>query len=363
VSFYDSITGTAVLLGTGTLSGVSGSDVAELQTSFTVGSHPITAVYGGDATHAGSTGSLTEIIDTLTLTTATLPSATVGVVYSQTLSASGGGSSATYTYAVTSGSLPAGLLLSASGVISGTPTAAGPFSFTVTATESGNSSLTGSQVYALTVAAPTITLTPTTLPAGEVGVLYASQTITASGGISPYTYSISSGALPAGLTLSTTGALSGTPTASGTFTFTVRATDSSTGAGSPCTGSQLYTLTVAAPAITLTPATLPAGELGVLYSSQTITASGGVSPYTYKVSSGALPNGLTLSSAGGLSGTPALANTYSFTVVATDSSSGPYSSRNTYSILIARQPSLTTVSASSASATHRGLPDLLCRWN
>jgi hypothetical protein len=183
------------------------------------------------------------------------------------------------------------------------------------------------------------------MPAPTIEVPY-SQTVSTSGGTAPYSYSISAGALPAGLTLSTTGVLSGTATAAGSFNFTVTAKDSDS-----FTATQAYSLTIAAPTITLTPATLPAGELGAPYSSQAITASGGVSPYTYKVSSGALPNGLTLSSTGVLSGTPTLANTYSFTIVATDGSSGTYSGSNAYSILIAKQPSLTAVSASSASAT------------
>ncbi len=88
------------------------------------------------------------------------------------------------------------------------------------------------------VGAGTITLSPPTLPAAQVGVAY-SQTITASGGTSPYTYTVTSGALPAGLALSTGGALSGTPTAGGTFSFTVTAKDSNN-----ITGAQAYTLTV-----------------------------------------------------------------------------------------------------------------------
>src|SRR5207245_1972467 len=85
---------------------------------------------------------------------------------------------------------------------------------------------------------PTITLSPATLPSGTVGVTY-SQTITASGSASSYTFALSSGILPAGLTLASGGALSGTPTAAGSSTFTVTATDAQ-----GCTGSQSYTLTI-----------------------------------------------------------------------------------------------------------------------
>jgi hypothetical protein len=98
--------------------------------------------------------------------------------------------------------------------------------------------------------APTITLAPTSLSAGTVGTAY-SQALTATGGSSPYTYAVTTGTLPTGLTLSSSGALTGTPTAAGAYSFTVTATDASTGAG-PYTGSQAYTLTISATAATVT---------------------------------------------------------------------------------------------------------------
>ena len=111
--------------------------------------------------------------------------------------------------------------------------------------------MTGSQNYTLTVSAPTISFSPATLPSAQVGVAY-SQTITASGGTSPYhNFSVTAGSLPAGLTLSSSGVLSGTPTAGGSFSFTVSATDSSTGAG-PYTAGQNYTLTVTTATQTIT---------------------------------------------------------------------------------------------------------------
>ncbi len=87
-----------------------------------------------------------------------------------------------------------------------------------------------------------LSISPTSLPAPEVGVAY-SQTITASGGTAPYTFRVASGMLPAWLKLSSSGVLSGTPTAGGTATFTITAADSSTGTG-PYTTAQSYTLTV-----------------------------------------------------------------------------------------------------------------------
>ncbi len=201
----------------------------------------------------------------------------------------------------------------------------------------GNFNTAAPSTYSITFVAPTIVLAPATLPAGTVASAY-SQTITASGGTAPYTYTITAGALPSGLTLSSAGVLSGTPTAGGSFAFTVRATDASAAPG-PYNGSLAYTLTIAAPTITLTPTTLPAGTVASAYS-QAITASGGTAPYTYAVTAGALPTGLTLSAAGVLSGTATASGTFNFTVTATDVSTGtgPYSGSRAYSVTIGSQP-------------------------
>ncbi|MFN7972184.1 MAG: Ig domain-containing protein [Acidobacteriota bacterium] len=171
----------------------------------------------------------------ITLSPATLPNGTVGVPYSQTITASGG--AAPYTFAVTLGTLPAGLLLNGgSGVVSGTPTAPGTSSFTITATDSAGCA--GSLAYQLVIDCPTITVNPASLPNGSVGTPY-SQTITASGGTAPYTFTVSAGTLPTGLALAAGGVLSGTPAAAGTFTFSVSATD----AGS-CAGTRQYTVVI-----------------------------------------------------------------------------------------------------------------------
>jgi hypothetical protein len=139
--------------------------------------------------------------------------------------------------------------------------------------------------------------------------------LTASGGTSPYTWSISSGTLPTGLALTSAGVLSGTPTTATSQTFTVQALDVN-----GCPGTRTYTLAPVCPSITVTPGTLPTGTVGAAYS-QTLAATNGASPYAWSVQSGTLPAGLTLSATGLLSGTPTAANGagVSVTLRATDS--------------------------------------------
>ncbi|MDO7849880.1 putative Ig domain-containing protein, partial [Hymenobacter sp. M29] len=139
---------------------------------------------------------------------------------------------------------------------------AGPYTFTVTpsgtgtvtvslaanvANDAANTGNQASNAVSVQFQAPTITVGPASLPNGTQGTAY-SQTLTASGGTAPYTYAITAGALPSGLSL-TNGTLAGTPTVNGSFTFTVTATDASVAPG-PYTGSRSYTLAIAAPVVT-----------------------------------------------------------------------------------------------------------------
>ncbi len=102
---------------------------------------------------------------------------------------------------------------------------------------------TSSQTYTLAVAGPTISVTPSTLPSDLEGAAYR-QTLAAAGGTAPYTFGVTSGSLPAGLTLAPTGTLSGTPSAVGSFNFTVAAQDATTGPAAPYSGTQTYTLDI-----------------------------------------------------------------------------------------------------------------------
>lgn len=166
----------------------------------------------------------------------------------------------------------------------------------------------------LTVNSGTVSITTATLPGGMVNLAYTT-TIAATGGLAPYSFSVSAGSLPAGLILTaSTGVLSGTPTTAGSSTFTIQAADSETPA---VTTTQSFTVLIV-PTLAITTASLPAANIGVSYSS-TIVATGGVSPYTFAVTTGSLPAGLTLSSTGTLSGTPTAAGTFTFTITVTDS--------------------------------------------
>ncbi len=278
-------------------------------------------------------------------TASPLPNAQIGVPYSQQLTASGG-DGGPYTWALANGvSLPAGLSLSSTGLISGTPTEAGPFVIYPYATDQGG--YNGAKIMQLGVAPPTIDIQPATLNNATVGVAY-NQTLAAAGGTGPYTYVLTAGSLPAGVSFGANGALSGTPTAGGTFNFTVTAADSSTGVNAPFSGARAYTWTVQGPTMTMTPAAgaLPAGQQFIPYTTQTFAASGGIPSYTYTVFSGALPAGLTLNpSTGALSGTPTAFGAFTFAIRATDSATGtgPFEVTNAYTLNI--QQALPTISS------------------
>jgi hypothetical protein len=243
------------------------------------------------------------------------PSGTVGTAYSSTLSASGG--TAPYTWAIASGSLPPGILLGvASGILSGTPTTQGTYTFTAQAQDANGERGMATFTINVNAAGSTLSLTQGTLPNGTVGTPY-SATIGVTGGTSPYSCTITSGTLPAGLTLGAACLVSGTPTTAGTTTVMVKATDSSNPMQST-SGSQ--TITINPTSLTLTMGTLPNGMVGAAYSA-TIGVAGGTSPYSCTLASGTLPAGLSLGANCLVSGTPTTPGTTTVNVKATDASS------------------------------------------
>ena len=264
------------------------------------------------------TGTGTGTGTPLTLTTTSLAAGVVGTSYNQTLQATGG--TTPYSWAITTGSLPAGLTLNAAtGAITGTPTGpqVGTISFTATVTDSESPVKTASANLSISISAPPLSVTTLSLPGGTLGTAY-SQTLAATGGIIPYTWSITTGALPAGLALNaSTGVISGTPTgsATGTINFTVTATDSEIPVQ---TANANLSISISAPPLSVTTLSLPGGAVGIAYS-QTLAATGGVTPYTWSITAGSLPAGLTLNSKGQITGTATATGTSSFTVKVTDS--------------------------------------------
>ena len=176
----------------------------------------------------------------LSITTASLPNGQQTVAYGPaTLTAVGG--AGTYSWDLAPGSsLPGGLALSSGGVLSGTPTVFGAFTFTVRVT---SGPLTADQGFTITIVAPPVVITTASpLPSGTVGLSY-SVTLQASGGDGSYAWSLTGGALPAGLALSSGGVLSGTPTTSGAASFTVQAAS----VGGTLTATKTFALTVGYP--------------------------------------------------------------------------------------------------------------------
>ena len=246
----------------------------------------------------------------LSITTTSLPQVQVGSAYSQSVAATGG--TPPYTWALASGTLPPGVTLNSStGVISGAPTAVGVYSFMVTVTDSTQ----GTAQVALTigVVAPTLSIGTSTLPQVQVGTAY-NQQLTASGGTPPYTWAVASGAMPPGLTLSSTGLISGAPTSPGNYGFSVRVTDAMQNSSQAA-----LSIGVLAGPLSIAPTSPPQGTIGTAFTLQ-LTASGGVAPYTWNVTQGNLPGGLALNgSTGTISGTPTAVGNFSFTVTVTDS--------------------------------------------
>ncbi|MCU1391179.1 MAG: autotransporter protein [Ilumatobacteraceae bacterium] len=274
---------------------------------------------------------------------ATLPAGEVAVAYPSTVATTSGGAA---PFAWTATGLPGGLVIDpASGVISGTPTASGAFSVTVSVTDSSGAS--ASKTLSLTVA-PILAITTASLPGGQVGVAYASTTMQSSGGTPAYVWSATG--LPAGLSMNASGVLSGTPTAAGSATVVVKVVD-----GLAATATRSYTVTIAA-ALGVGTASLPTGEVSIAYSPTTLTTSGGTAPFVWSATG--LPPGLTLNpSSAVLSGTPTVAGTSTVNVTVVDATGT--SSSATYSLTVVARLTVTgpaTLPAGTVGTTYPSTP-------
>lgn len=189
---------------------------------------------------------------------------------------------------------------------------------TITATSVTNSSITATESITLNAV---LTISTTSLPAGSLGVPY-NAFVNAQGATGTFTWTVTAGSLPAGLTFQTTSTsssaeITGTPTLLQTSKFTVQVTDA---AGTSVT--QALSITVnPPPPLSVATASLPNGTVNMPYNAITLQASSGVPPYTWSLINGtSLPLGLSLATNGLLSGTPIESGTFSFTVQVQDSS-------------------------------------------
>jgi len=268
-----------------------------------------------DAGNKVATQPYTVVISNMTITTTSMPGASLGVAYSAPINAAGGATP--YTWSVVAGSLPSGLNLGSSTTstvqVSGTPTSIGTFNFTARVVENGG--LISDQALSIVVVS-NLQITTTTLPDGALGASY-DQTLVVNGGTLPYTWSVVAGALPAGLSLdANTGLITGTPLQKGAYAFVVRVQDYDG-------VSDDQTLSITVTDISITTSSLPDAALNVAYS-EILSATGGTGTYTAwstVVGFGNLPPGLSINgSTGVISGTPTSVGTFNFTVRVTDSS-------------------------------------------
>jgi hypothetical protein len=279
----------------------------------------------------------------LAITTASpLPAGTVATAYSETLLATGGTPPCSWT--VTVGMTPAGLVLDQkTGVLSGKPTKAGSDKFTVQVADSKGIVIEKSFTLIIN---PALAISTSPLPAGTVATAYP-ETPLATGGTPPYSWTVTEGDIPTGLRLDhKTGVLNGTPQVANDFTFTVQVIDSAR-----ATDKKSFTLRInpqTQPPLPLTITTaspLAGGTLAAAYS-EGLLATGGTPPYKWTASQpGAMPDGLALTEAGVLSGTPTEAKTFNIEIQVADSASK--TEKKLFVLTISQNPSLLHQSAAN----------------
>jgi len=292
----------------------------------------------------------------LHISPATIPDGKYGSTYDgQHLKVTGG--KGDYSFSVSGGSLPPGMSLSTDGALSGTPTAAGTYSFTVTATsQSGHGdgkdkdADSGSQDYALAIARATLT------------IIADPQTKEHGAPDPPLSYSSSGFVNGDGIEIFT-GKLSRAPgEAVGRYAITKGNLSAGRNYTISFTGN---TLTISAASEKkdpkISPTSVAGGQYGSAYTTQNLKVTGGDGSYTFSVSKGSLPPGISLSNDGTFSGTPTAVGTYSFTVTATGQSGDSNSASHDYALAIAQAP--LTITAANATTTYGGaIPPLTAAY-
>ena len=302
---------------------ISGVPTSAGFTRFWVWNHDLTFAQGGPSwcqREDRSEAEFSIFVDPgLKIENDSVAPATIGQPYSETLttkqvvSVNGpDGPDVQSTWSVVAGSLPAGITLSPSGVLSGTPTAEGSFAFDVKAV---SSSPQETKTFTLSVRQPMSVKSPfgpARPPTSEVGIRLA-KTFTATGGSGTYKWALASGALPAGVVLDETrGTIAGAPKAAGVFTFGIRATDSE---GRVTTAAAALTV---APRLTIKTLRLKPAKIASTYQTK-LAIVGGVQPVKWSVASGKLPPGLKLSqTTGTISGSPRQSGSFRVTLGARD---------------------------------------------
>ena len=331
-------------------SGCSGAGCGTL-TNMTSSSVMYTAPTGISATLAislealsladkGATATVTiDVVIVPSFGTTLPPNGANGVPYSFPVTVTGGVAPLTLT--IGSGSLPAGLTISQSGTISGKPTGANTSNtFQVQVQDSGNPPIKVlSPQYIINISAPPplSIVSSGALLGATLNTAYSPTSIVTSGGVTPFTWSKTSGNFPPGLTFNTTsGQITGTPTMAGVFQFTLQVVDSAIPPQTATTPAPLSITVNGPPPLQVTPSVLPIGSVATPYSTS-VQATGGVQPYTWSVNSGQLPAGLALNPASGeITGTPILVSgtPVSFTLGVKDSETVLMTASRTFSISI-----------------------------
>lgn len=257
-----------------------------------------------------------DVFEPLALVTAELPVGAVDLPYEVRFAATGGDERYTFTAPESGeGTLPEGLTLEADGHLSGAPERAGDFTLVIEVRSADGQAIETELV--LSVEPSDVVITTSSLPEGTVGTEYRERIRVQGGDGLTYEFTVSSGALPAGVTLNEgTGQLRGTPTEAATSDFEV-----TVGSGDSAPAVATFRLTVVEGVVdplVIETSALDAGRATIDYD-QSIVVSGGIAPHTFSLVSGTLPTGLSLDAEGRIIGTPTAAGSASLQIEVEDS--------------------------------------------